>query len=111
VSKIKGTFQEYIVFLTDLEDLGKSLSLNLDIKSVESSLGLFGTKTVEPSNTLGYSLNFYGSFSDLEALLDGLVDMPYYIKVEKISYESLASQEESKNKTTNINVIIKLYVK
>ena len=64
-----NTEEEYITFITALEALGNDLSLNLDIRSVEID-GEDSQTSPEPSNTLDYDVNFYGSFRDLKAFVN-----------------------------------------
>lgn len=83
------TEEDYITFLTALEKLGKDLSLDLIIKSVEESEGAASMSgKSEPSQTLGYDINFYGSIRDLRAVLKGIAALPYYVKIDDIRYEN-----------------------
>jgi len=102
--------EEYISFLSTLEELGQDLSLKLDIRSFEDNL-LAGGAIAEPSKTLDYEIDFYGSFRDMQAFLGELEALPYYIKVSEIRYIDLNGSDDDEQKVPNLNIKIKLYVK
>ncbi len=104
--------EEYITFLTALEDLGNKLSLHLDIKSI-SSVGEMEKKAKEPSKTLDYGISFYGSLKNLKSLLGGIAELPYYVKVAEMRYTDTNGDFDNgdKRKLQNVYVKIKLYVK
>lgn len=103
--------EDYITFITALENLGNSLSLNLDVSSVESSVDPSKT-AVEPSNSLEYEIRFYGSFKNLQAFIEGFDVLPYYVKILSIKYTNPSSLEDDKDrKLPNVTVRIELYIK
>jgi len=53
----------------------------------------------------------YGSFRDLQAFLEELEALPYYIKVSSIQFVDLNGSEDNDKKVPNLNIKIKLYVK
>jgi len=105
-----GDEEDYITFLAELEELGNDLSLKLDIHSYESS-NLQPGALPEPSDTLDYEISLYGSFRDLQAFLEELEALPYYIKVSSIQFVDLNGSEDNDKKVPNLNIKIKLYVK
>lgn len=100
---------EYITFISEVEGIGQDLSLNLDLNSVQQSVDDEGDST--GSNTLDYEVRFYGSMDNLKEFLREIEDIPYFVKVEEISYRNLSQLSEDEIGRENINLKIKLYVK
>lgn len=100
-----ATEEEFITFISRIEDLGQELSLNLNIKSMDSP----------NESSIAYQVSFYGSIRDMKLFIRKLDDMPYYIEVSEIKYLNPAfveeSDEEKSSNTPNISLVIKLFIK
>lgn len=101
---------DYITFISEVEDIGRALSLNLDLESIDPNEE-DGETDMTGSNTLDYEVSFYGSMTNLIDFLRELESLNYFIKVDEIGYRSLDSLIEDDNALPNINLKIKLYVK
>ena len=98
--------EEYITFISEIENIAQKLSLNIDMQSIEN----FNSDEAE-SNILDYSINFYGGADDMINFLGELEDLNYFIKVRDIDYKNIEFLDEASLKKENINMKIKLYTK
>ncbi|MFA4814487.1 MAG: hypothetical protein WC924_02690 [Candidatus Gracilibacteria bacterium] len=98
--------EEYIEFISSVESIGQRLSLDVNLESLESP------KPDNLGKTLRYQINFFGGQGDLLAFLKELEALPYYVRVEKIQYESLEFIDAPQTKLNqNITLTIQLYVR
>lgn len=97
---------EYITFISEVEDIGQRLSLNLNLKSVDAT-------DSEPTetNTLVYDVSFYGNQTNLTNFLYELEQLPYFIKAKEIRYKSLETSAMDEETLPNITLRIHLHVK
>lgn len=98
--------EQYIKFISEVEDLGKSLSLNVTLKSIDKE------KQDEKENTLLYSVTYFSNQKKLPLFLHELENLPYFVKITSIKYlnpENL--KEEQIKKDGNVEILIKLYTK
>jgi len=114
-----ATEEEFITFISRLENLGQELSLNLSIKNIEN-LGYNNGKPIKASsNMIGYHVSFYGSIRDLKSFIRSLDALPYYIEVSDIKYSNPAFQEDDESATgqqianteKNISIMLRLFTK
>lgn len=107
-----NTEEEFITFITALENLGKELSLNLDIRTMDNNTEAVGT---EQNDGIFYIVNFYGSIRDMKSFIRKLDGLPYYIKTSNIRYMNPAFQDgdtvDKSKKIQNISIEIKLFTK
>lgn len=97
---------EYITFISEVEEIGQALSLNLSLKSVDE------TKTeATAEKTLAYDIYFYGNQTNLTDFLRELEQLPYFIKVNEIRYNTLEASATDEETLPNIHLRIQLYVK
>lgn len=114
-----STEEEFITFISKLEDLGQELSLNLDIKSTENTAVKSGKAVSKANSTISYQINFYGSIRDMKNFIRSLDDLPYYMEVSEIRYTNPAftpSAEDTVGQrklssNPNISLVIKLFTK
>lgn len=96
------TDNEYINFIGVVESLGHNMGLNIELESQDST-----------AETLSFSASFYGTKEKLIEFLSGLEAMPYYIRIETLSYRdlSLQSASDKEDSMSNIQLTFVLYVK
>lgn len=97
---------DYIQFISDLENLGQSLGLDLSLVSNEGASGVDATG----SNALGYRVQFYGSYDQLHEFMMGLEALPYYLRIDSLDYAALSSLDEMQLEKPNVSLILRLYV-
>ena len=96
---------EYVEFISQIEDIGDDLSINLNLQSVRFS-------KEEDDGTLNYMISFQGGIIDLENFLTELEELAYFIKVKEIDYRSPKDiPEEEIEKAKNIEIKIGLFTK
>jgi hypothetical protein len=94
---------DYIQFISELEAIAQELGLSLELESFE-----------DPNNTgdtLNYNISFYSSRNDLTEFLYRLEQLPYYLRIDQVRYQTLSSLQGSQDPTPNATVTIQLYVK
>lgn len=103
------TEEEIVDAISKIEDAGKKLSLNIDLKHME-------IKSMEDETTekgaLRYSISFYGTMTDLQNFIRELEKLMLFIKIEEINFKDtkFLDGDELKEKE-NINMKIVLYIK
>lgn len=97
--------EEFIGFIGKVEEIGQSLSLNINLESVEPAGKTDLTET--PEKTLTYKISFYGSTTNLNEFLKALESLPYFIKIENIIFKSFQYEKN----LPNIELTLKLYIK
>ena len=100
---------EYVGFISEVEALGQSLSLNLDIKAINGVQPSYSGK--DDGNQISYNISFYGTDQELLKLLEAFDEMPYYINVSSISYENVDSLSDEQKQTYNVHLKIDLHIK
>jgi hypothetical protein len=107
-----STEEGFITFISDIEDLGQELSLNLNVKSMEAEAVKPGKKAAAQDNsTISYQIGFYGSIRDMKSFIKKLDELPYYIEVSNITYSNPAFADEEAPGSQNISLTIKLFTK
>lgn len=104
--------EDFIAFITALENVGKKLSLKLEIKTLDVQ-EKDNTKSKD-NNSISYIVNFYGSTENLHDFVNSLDELPYYIKISSIRYENPISEEgknEKSKKLPNISMELQLFIK
>jgi len=102
-----ATEDDYVTFISNLENIGKRLSLDLKVKSVSD-----GTKSAEDAlKTISYNISFYGTESDLKNLVSALEELSYFIRFNEVSYRDLDGMTAEEKKEPNIMLKINLYIK
>ncbi|MDP2643001.1 MAG: hypothetical protein Q8P62_04120 [Candidatus Peregrinibacteria bacterium] len=108
------TEEEFITFITTLESLGKELSLNLDIRTIDDK-DQPTDKTKSKNDSITYNINFYGDIKDMQSFVTALDKIPYYVKISNIKYQNLSlkdgAQDKKLNELTNISIEIQLFIK
>lgn len=100
------TETEYIAFISSVEGIGQELALGVDLESLDSP------KPDALGETLRYRLEFFGSQNDLLVFLEELEALPYYIRVEEVSFESLEYVTSRQTELApNVVLTIQLYVR
>jgi hypothetical protein len=100
--------EDYVAFISSLENIGKQLSLDLGVKSaVEDTSG----DKKDALKTLAYNISFYGTQEDLKKVISSLQDLPYFIRFDEVSYRDLDGLSQEERKEPNNAVKIKLYIK
>lgn len=96
------TDNEYINFIGVVESLGHNMGLNVELESQDST-----------AETLSFSASFYGSKNKLIEFISGLESLPYYIRIETLSYRDLSilATSDKEDSTSNIQLTFLLYVK
>ncbi len=101
--------EDYVVFIQNVEQLAQELRVKVDLQSLGDEV------KKDPStkeNVLEYRVGFYGGFSSLTRFLEGLEDLPYYIRVTSFDYQNLNYIEKNEDREVpNITLILQLYVK
>jgi len=103
------TEEEIVDAISQIENVGKGLSLNIDLKHLES-------KSMEDETTergaLSYSISFYGTMADLQNFVRELEKLMLFIKIEEINFEDTKFLDGGELKESkNINMKIVLYIK
>lgn len=109
-----ATEENYIKFISTVEDLSQKLSLNLELQSVN----IQPKKTKKNGNgknkfnSLYYDISFFGRLSDLQKFLKELEGLDYYIGIEELNYRNPEYiMEKAKDQEENIKLRIKLFIK
>jgi len=96
---------EYIEFISAVESIGQSLNLSLDLESLSDASNVAG-------ETLDYKVDFFGGEKDLDEFLKALEALPYYIRIDKISFRTIEFALSGHDADLpNISLNLKLYVK
>lgn len=97
------TENEFIAFISKLEQLGQELKLDIILSTLESK---------PKAETLQFAVTFFGSRDSLMRYLEGLEDLPYYIRIDELEFKELKPDEFNQDGVLpNINIILSLYVK
>lgn len=99
------TETEYIQFISSVEAIAQTLSLNIDLESLEAD------KPDNLGSTLSYRIDFFGGQMDLMNFLKELEALPYYIRVKEMRYESYEAMRVGEDSAPNVILTIELYVK
>lgn len=101
--------EEYIKFLAAIEDIGQKSSLDISIKSIkEEPKKNEGDKT----DTLNYSVDFYGTNDDLIGFLKAIEELPYFVGIRSLQFMNPELiTEENEDISENIHVEIGLFTK
>ena len=98
---------EYIEFISAVENIAQGMSLNMELQSIDAS----GYSVPSKSPSIDYMIRFYGAREDLTKFLEKLEGMDYFVHVISIDYESLSYSIDQEKESPNITIKIKLYVK
>ncbi len=98
---------DYIAFITQVEDLAQEDALTLDLSTLDES--------AKPDTTgsfyIDYQLKFNANQDQLWHFTTGLETLPYFTRVMQLSYKSLEDGEEEDFLLSNVDLILRLYVK
>lgn len=100
------TEEDFIAFITSLETVGRELSLNLEIKTVESK--------DKAKDRIAYNISFYGSLEDLKSFVKALDGIPYYVKISNLKYTNPIVEDgndDTSMKTPNVLIELQLFTK
>lgn len=100
--------EEYVQFISQIENVGNELKLNLDL---ESSKNTKLDKEMELEKTLNYNIKFYGSIDDLSVFLRKIEALPYFIRIDNIKFSNPKYLSDKEKTTPNVSIKLKLYVK
>jgi hypothetical protein len=104
--------EDYVAFISRVEQVGKQLALDLEIKSSkEEDKAVKGKKDEVKAETMSYLLSFYGTQQDVLRLASELQDLPYFIRIEDLTFNNLDHLDADEKKVPNASMVIKLYVK
>lgn len=99
---------EYIDFISNVEDIGQELSLNVALQTMDSSKILDTTG----SNFIDYKINFYCTRDQLSAFLNKIEETNYYTRVINMSYRTYEVPDSSEVlEAPNASLTLRLYVK
>lgn len=98
--------EEYIRFISSVEDIAKELSLNINFVSIGAI-----TASTNVGETLNYRVQFYGGPTDLLSFLERVEALPYFVRIYKVNYKSLSLNGVGGDAVPNIDLTIQLYVK
>lgn len=99
--------KEIVKALSEIEDIGQKLSLNISLNSIGKDLS-----QEDPEKTLSYDIAFYGGLTDLQNFLKELESLMYFIKVEQIEFNNTKYMDEKVlEREKNIKLKIILYTK
>jgi Tfp pilus assembly protein PilO len=102
------TEEELLKVITQIEETGSSLGLNIDLRST-SLMNTVISKEEEKS--LDYNISFYGTSQNLKNFLTELESLPYFIKIDSIEYKDPQDLTvEELERKPNIIIKIKLYI-
>ncbi len=99
------TESEYIEFISSVEAVAQNLALNIDLESLDPE------KPDGLGSTLRYRIDFFGGQNELMRFLTELEQLPYYIRVDELRYESFEALQAGEDSAPNILLTIELYVK
>jgi len=109
---------EFVAFISEVEKIGQSLSLNIKIATSEEEQPARKSKNKKDkddgdSKYLTYKISFYGSMTDTTSFLSKIEAMPYFIEIENINFKNPDSLEDinRENINQNVNITIKLFIK
>lgn len=103
--------EDVIKFISEIEKIGQESSLNLQLSTYGEVMKTKSKKKNKGAEYISYQILFFGSTDDLNKFLGRLEAIPYFIKVESITYQDLTTIEKTENTMPNINIIIQLYTK
>ena len=95
--------EKYIKFISDVEDLGQKLNLDLNMQFINN---------IKDKADINYSIELFSNTKNLEKFLSELQTLPYFIKITNIEFtdpDLYLSQENSRE--GNVKLKIKLYTK
>lgn len=92
---------EVITFISTVEGIGQELHLDLSLESVDAD-----EKNEE--NTLSYQIGFYGTYEQLNDFLTALEELPYFIRVRELEFQTFEAGNTKNN--PNIHLTLDLYV-
>lgn len=95
--------EEYILFISTVEALAQDLSLDIDLESIE-------VEEENEGSVLSYQVSFNGSWSQLADFLEGLEDLPYFIRVKNVEYQAFNPALQVESNLPNIRLTLDLYV-
>lgn len=108
LSELRPSSEEEVVkALSEIENIGQNLSLNVSLNSVGKDLS-----QKDSEKTLSYDIAFYGGITDLQNFLKELESLMYFIKVEQIEFNNTKYMDEKDlEREKNIKIKIILYTK
>ncbi len=93
--------QQYIKFISDVEELGRVSGLNLNLQSTEST-----------PKALDYTLTFDAGLNKMNDFIRNLEKLPYLILIEDIDYTNPVLYTTNRGSGDgNVKIKIKLYIK
>ena len=96
-----STEQEYIEFISKIEELGEKLFIQLDLRSGEPT-----------SNTLNYIVSFEANLAKTKSFIEEINKMPYYVQIDSFDFTSPVVYTETRRaREGNVNISITLYIK
>lgn len=97
--------KDYVQFISDIESIGRQLGLDVDVQSLEA-------EKLAKGEFIFYELSFMGNLNDMKELLKKIEEQNYYVGVERVEYRDISLLiEENSDKSKNIDLIIKLFIK
>lgn len=92
---------EVITFISTVEGIGQALHVDLNLESVDAD-------EESEENTLSYQIGFYGTYEQLNDFLTALEELPYFIRVRELEFQTFDAGNAQK--TQNIHLTLDLYV-
>lgn len=105
LGNVRPTEEAIVPFINALENIGKTVNLEVKIRNLET----VEEETQEISNFIKYNVSAYGTEEQMTKYLEKIEELPYYLKIESISYQK--SSQDEKTELPNINLVLKLYIK
>ncbi len=95
------TKEEYIQFISDVENLGNEMGMHLNLQSVGTGV-----------TTLDYEITFEADLDQTKEFVEELEKMNYFIQIDEIDFTAPAIYAAQRGATNgNVKLKIKLYIK
>lgn len=99
--------QEVVKFISEIENIGQNLKLDLTLNSVETP----AIKGAKAESAIDYNISFKGSLLDSLSFIKQIESLPYFIKILRVNYSDTKYWEADQLEEDNIEIQIKLYIK
>ncbi|MDD3861998.1 MAG: hypothetical protein PHP74_03880, partial [Candidatus Gracilibacteria bacterium] len=114
LTKLRPSSEEDVIeFISQIEKTGQDLGLNVKLETYKDPIATAkaSKKSTVKEDAIRYKLDFFGTEKDMNAFLKKVESLPYFIKVENISFKNFDYVEKTENAQPNIRLTIKLYIR
>lgn len=100
--------KEYIKFISEVEEIGQELSLEVNLKTLK-----IPENPENPEKSMLYGVKLWGTEKNMMRLLKEIEELPYMIKTKNIDFKNpeFAQNNDGQGKDGNIEITLQLYTK